>query len=225
MTDQRRLKPYSVEFDLPAGRDEVWDAVTQPAVLRQWFGWDYDGLDAEIQQIFVDQATLLAPERMGWADGSYLEVIGDDDRATVRAVREGPVPDDPDGYDAIEEGWRAFLAQLRFLIEQRPTGVRRTLYLTGETTGRQALTLAETDWHPVGRRVSWTVDPDGFLVVVSGRAPLDGPAAARMEVTVSTYGLDDATFENRREEWTKKWAPMAAGAEVTAGDDPAPEHA
>jgi uncharacterized protein YndB with AHSA1/START domain len=223
MTDQRRLKPYAVEFALPAGRDAVWDAVTQPAVLRQWFGWDYDGLDAEIQQIFVDQATLLAPERMGWADGSYLEVTGDDDRAVVRAVREGPVPDNPDGYDAIEEAWRAFLVQLRFLVEHRPRGRRRTLYLTGETTGRQALSLAETGWQPVGRRVSWTVDADGFLVVVAGRVALDSPSAARMEVTVSTYGLDDDAFEARREEWTKKWAPMAADADVTAGNDPSPQ--
>jgi hypothetical protein len=223
MTDQRRLKPYAVESDLPAGRDEVWDAVTQPAVLRQWFGWDYDGLDTEIQQIFVDQATLLAPERMGWADGSYLEVLGDDDRAVVRAVREGAVPGNPDAYDAIEEGWRAFLVQLRFLFEQRPGGRRRTVYLTGETTGRQALSLAETDWQRVGRRVSWTVDADGFLVVASGRIPLDGPSAARMEVTVTTYGLDDASFENRREEWTKKWAPMAADANVIAGNEPSPE--
>jgi uncharacterized protein YndB with AHSA1/START domain len=223
MTDQRRLKPYAVEIALPAGRDEVWDAVTQPAGLRQWFGWDYDGLDTEIQQIFVDQATLLAPERMGWADGSYLEVVGDDDRAVVRAVREGPVPDNPDAYDAIEEAWRTFLVQLRFLFERRPEGVRRTIYLTGETTGRQALSLAETDWQPVGRRVSWTVDADGFLVVVSGRVPLSGPSAARMEVTVSTFGLDDAAFENVREEWTKKWAPIAADANVIAGNEESPE--
>jgi hypothetical protein len=219
MTDQRRLKPYAVEFDLPAGRDEVWDAVTQPAVLRQWFGWDYDGLDAEIQQIFVDHVTLLAPERMGWADGSYLDVTGDDDRAVVRVVREGAVPDDPDAYDAIEEGWRTFLVQLRFLLEHRPAGVRRTLYLSGETTGRQALSLAETEWKPVGRRVSWTLDADGFLVVVCGRAPLSGPSAARMEVIVTTFGLDDAEFENHREAWTKKWAPMAADAKVVAGTE------
>jgi hypothetical protein len=222
MTDQRRLKPYSVEFDLPAGRDEVWDAVTQPAGLRQWFGWDYDGLDAEIQQIFVDEATLLAPERMGWADGSYLEVVGGDDRCVVRAVREGPVPDNPDQYDAIEEAWRAFLCQLRFLFEQRPKGERRTLYLTGETTGRQALSLAGSPWEPVGRRVAWTVDDDGFLIVAAGRVPLDAPSAARMEVTVSTYGLDDDEFEARRKEWARKWAPLAAEAAVTAAGDPSP---
>jgi hypothetical protein len=225
MTDQRRVKPYAVEVAVAAGRDEVWDAVTQTNAVRQWFGWDYDGLDAEIQQIFIDQAVLLAPERMGWADGSYLEVTGDDDRAVVRAVREGPVPDNPDHYDAIEEGWRAFLVQLRFLLDRRPGGRRRTLYLTGETTGRQALSLADGQWEKVGRRLAWTVDEDGFLIVVSGRIPLDAPAAARMEVTVSTYGLDDAAFETRREEWTKRWAPMAAYADVTAAGDPSPDSA
>jgi hypothetical protein len=222
MTDQRRLKPYAVEVAVAAGRDEVWDAVTQKSALRQWFGWDYDGLDAEIQQIFIDEATLLAPERMGWADGSYLEVIGDDDKSVVRAMREGLVPENPDQHDAIEEGWRAFLTQLRFLFDRRPRGARRTMYLTGETTGRQALTLADGAWEKVGRRMAWTVDEDGFLVVVSGRVPLDGPSAARMEVTVSTYGLDDASFEARREEWTKRWAPMAAAADVTTAGDPSP---
>lgn len=223
MTDQRRLKPYDVEVDVRTGRDEAWEAVTQPAVLRQWFGWDYDGLDAEIRQIFVDQATLWAPERMGWADGSYLEVSGDDDRARVRAVREGVGPADPGRFDAIEEGWRAFLIQLRFLLDRRPVGRRRTLYLTGETTGRQALGLAGGEgWERVGSRVAWTVDPDGFLIVVAGRIPLDDPAAARMEVTISTFGLDDAAFKSLREDWTRRWAPLADGAEVTTAADPAP---
>jgi hypothetical protein len=223
MTEQRGLKPYDVDVAVDAGRDEVWEAVTQPAVLRQWFGWDYDELDAEIRQIFVDEATLLAPERMGWADGSFLEVSGDDDRARVRVSREGSGPRGPERYDAIEEGWRAFLVQLRYLLSARPAGRRRTLYLTGETTGRQALRLAEGGWERVGPRVAWTVDTDGHLVVVAGRVPLDRPEAARVEVTVSTFGLDDAAFVGRREEWAKRWAPLAAGAEVTTAADPSPE--
>ena len=223
MTDQRRLKPYDVEVDVRTSRDEAWEAVTQPAVLGQWFGWDYDALDAEIRQIFVDQATFLAPERMGWADGSYLEVTGDDDRALVRAVREGEPPADPDQFDAIEEGWRAFLIQLRFLLDRRPPGRRRTIYLTGETTGRQALGLVDGgDWKRIAGRVAWTVNPDGFLVVVAGHIPLDEWAAARMEVTVSTYGLDDAGFKCLREEWARRWTRLADGAEVTTAADPAP---
>jgi uncharacterized protein YndB with AHSA1/START domain len=222
MTDRRVLKPYDVVMPLAAGRDEVWRAVTQPAVLRQWFGWDYDGLDAEIKQIFVDQAALLAPERMGWADGSYFEVEGDDEASTARAVRAGSRPADPDSYDAIEEAWRAFLTQLAFYLRTRPKGRRRTLYLTGETTGRQVLSLVDGDWTRVGSRVAWTVDPDGHLVVVGGHLPLDAPAAGKTEVTVSTYGLRDAAFEARREDWAKRWAPIAANAELTIAGLPAP---
>src|SRR4051812_35200743 len=120
MSGEFVLKPYDVEITVAADRDTVWDAVTQPPMLRQWFGWDYDGLDAEIKHIFVAEATLIAPGRMGWADGSYLEVTGDDACSTVRAVREGPAPRDPDAFDAIEEGWRAFLVQLRFWLTERP---------------------------------------------------------------------------------------------------------
>ncbi|MGX6602067.1 activator of HSP90 ATPase [Micromonosporaceae bacterium Da 78-11] len=222
MTDQRVLKPYDVEVLVAAGRDRVWDAVTQPAVLHEWFGWDYDGLDAEIRHIFVDEATLWAPERMGWADGSFLEVTGDDDRSRVRAVREGAGPADPGRYDAIEEGWRAFLIQLRFLMERRPTGRRRTLFLTGRTTGRHVLGLADGGWERLGSRVAWTTDGAGDLVVVAGHLRLDDPAAGRMEVTVSTFGLDAGAFDDRREAWSKRWAPLADGAQVVTAGEPSP---
>ncbi len=222
MTDERVLKPYDVEVALPAGRDVVWDAVTQLPVLRQWFGWDYDGLEKEIEQIFVTEATLLAPERMGWADGSYLEVTGDDDRSTVRVVRESTHRVDADRYDAIEEGWRAFLTQLRFYVGEWPAGARRTVYLTGETTGRQARGLVKGDWTSAGSRMSWIADPDGHLVVVGSHAHLGSPDASHIEVIVSTYGLDDAAFDACRDDWTRRWAPIADIAVVTFGDNPAP---
>jgi len=215
VTDESTLKPYAVQVSVNAGRDVAWEAMTQPPVLHQWFGWDYDGLDAEIRQVFIDEATLLAPERMGWADGSYLEVVGDDDRSTVRAVREGGPPDDPDRYDAIEEGWKAFLAQLRFLLDRRPKGRRRTLHLTGETTWRQTHGLVDGGWERVGSRVAGTVDPDGFLVVAAGHVPQDNPYAAAMQVVVSTYGLDDHAFASVRDDWTKRWAAVADRAGVT----------
>jgi hypothetical protein len=231
VTEYSGPKPYAVEQGVAAGRDEVWDAVTQPPVLRQWFGWDYVGLDAEIQQIFIDEATLWAPERMGWADGSYLEVTGDDDRSTVRAVRGGDPSADLDCYDAVEEGWRVFLAQLRFLLEERPKGLRRTIHLTGTTTGRQALALAAAgpgqrpahgrrpapggDAVRLDNRVAQVVHRDGHLVLVAGHEPLDSPDAGRMEITVSTFGLDDAAFADLREGWAARWAPTAGEAEVT----------
>ena len=215
MTDENAAKPYEVEISVPAGRDEVWETVTQPAVIRQWFGWDYDGLEAEIKQIFVDQATFLAPEQMGWADGSYLEVTGDDVSSRVRAVRGEPPARDPESYDPIEEGWKAFLVQLRHLLEHAPKGLRRTLYLTGSTTGRQALGLAGGEWTRVGSRVAWVVDADANLIVVSGHEPLDSPEAGRIEITVSTFGADDVTLGNYRDTWSERWIPLARGATVT----------
>ena len=217
MTDESAPKPYHVEISMAAGRDEVWETVTQPPVIRQWFGWDHDGLDAEIRQIFVDEATLLAPERMGWADGSFLEVTGDDFGSTVRVVRGEPLAEEVDRWDPIEEGWKAFLIQLRHLLDESPKGRRRTLHLTGTSTGRQALGLATGDWAQVGTRVAWMVDADGHLVVVSGRLPLDSPDAARIEIIVSTFSLDDVAFDACRDRWSKRWAPLAGDAAVTFG--------
>ena len=225
MTDQGGLKPYQVEVSVDAGRDEVWECVTQAGALHQWFGWDYDGLDAEIQQIFLSEATFVAPERMGWADGSYLEVRDDGDKALVRVAREVPGHKESDEYDPIEEGWRAFLIQLRFLVQEKPQGQRRTLYLTGETTGKQALALTDGPWEQSGRRVAWAVNGDGHLVVVAARLPLQSHEAAHVEITVSTFGLDDAGFEKQRQEWTRRWAPIAAYARVTTAADPAPGNA
>lgn len=224
MTDRETPKSYHVELELPVGRDEVWDAVTQPAMLRQWFGWEYDELDVEIRHIFVDEATLRSPERMGWADGSYLEVTGGDDRAVVRAVRQGSDAE-PDRFDAIEEGWRAFLLQLRHLLTERPQGARRTLYLTGASSWRQVLELAGATTASVARfgsRVAWVVDADGQLVVMAGREPVGARGACRMEITVSTYGLDDAAFELARKRWSERWLPTARNALVTTAETPSP---
>ncbi|GAA2572002.1 hypothetical protein GCM10010435_53120 [Winogradskya consettensis] len=221
VTDRETPKSYHVEMSLPVGRDEVWDAVTQPGVLRQWFGWDYDELDAEIQHIFVNEATLRAPERMGWADGSYLEVIGDDDNTLVRAVREGSSAE-PERYDAVEEGWRAFLQQLRYLLIERPKGARRTIYLTGASTWRQVLATAGGQPANQGSRLTTLTDADGHLVVISGREPRTSRGAGRMEITISTYGLDDAAFELTRKRWAERWTPLARNAQVTTADTPAP---
>ncbi|AGL14743.1 hypothetical protein [Actinoplanes sp. N902-109] len=221
MTDRETPKSYRVELSLPAGRDEVWDAVTQPPVLRQWFGWDYDELDEEIQHIFVNEATLLSPERMGWADGSYVEVAGDDDGSVIRAVREGSTAD-PGRYDAIEEGWRAFLLQLRFLLTERPEGARRTIYLTGAAHWPEVLGTLGGAVTRAGDRTAWLVDPDGHLVVLSGREPLTSRSAGRLEITVSTFGLDDASFGVVCKRWTERWAPLARNAQVTTADTPAP---
>ncbi|MFG1608747.1 activator of HSP90 ATPase [Actinoplanes sp. NPDC049265] len=223
MTQERRLKAYEVQVPIRAGQNEVWEAVTKPPMLRRWFGWDYVGLDAEIQQIFVKAVTKVArAKRMSWADGSYLEITGDASGSVVRAVREGPAATGPEQFDAIEEGWKAFLVQLRFLLEHDPQGVRRTIYLTGESTGQETLGLVDAEWQRVGSRVAWTVDADAHLVVAAGNRPLDSSWPGRQQITVSTYALSDAEFEACRDNWAKRWAAAADDVAVTIAGSPDP---
>ena len=47
-------KPFRVEVSVDAPRDVVWRTLTEPEQIRHWFGWDYDGLDDEIELIFVE---------------------------------------------------------------------------------------------------------------------------------------------------------------------------
>jgi uncharacterized protein YndB with AHSA1/START domain len=218
-------KPFLVEVAVNAPTDDVWAALTTPATIGEWFGWDYEGIDAEIRQIFVDEAKLDAPHRVSWGDGSYLEVTADGPRSIVRAVLPGNLDDSrwDDVYDGVEEGWRAFLTQLRFLLERRPTGRRRTVFLTGDATGAQVIAVAgDGEVLLTGVRSLALLDPHGHLVVADIRLKLDDIAPSRASITVSTYGLDDKTFAEVRDRWAARWLPVAAEAEVTVGKAPLP---
>ena len=210
MTGQ--AKGFRVELTINAGRDAVWPAITVPEQIRQWFGWEHDGIDAEIRHIFVDRAELDPPEGMVFEDGSELELASDGPRTVVRLVREDPTTGRELEFDAIEEGWRAFLEQLRFLLETHPQGLRRTVYLSGPAAGGHAAALAGAGaqvWHD-SRYLHMAVDSAGHLVAVASEAPLGGDGVAHTAVTVTTYGLDDAAFATVRDEWTARWAQASS---------------
>lgn len=218
-------KPFHVETRVAAPPADVWPALTEPGRIRRWFGWDYDGIEAEITLIFVDEPKHEDGRRVTWSDGSYLEVEADGPHTVVRAVLPGDLTDArwDDVYDGIEEGWRAFLAQLRHLLETRPEGRRRTVFLTGSATGAD-LRAAAGDGTPVheSERQFGLVDPHGHLVVAASQARLAEDRAANVSVTVSTYGLDDDAFAAVRERWASRWLPVAADAAVTTGSEPVP---
>ena len=48
---------------MPAPVDTVWTAFRDPAVIRRWFGWDYDGLDDEIRAVFFDETVASEADR------------------------------------------------------------------------------------------------------------------------------------------------------------------
>ena len=107
------------DIEIAAPADAVWAALREREQLARWFGWDYDGLEDEIEEIFFASATEVEPGRvLDTGDGVF--VLEPRDGATgVRVTRtEPPMPDrDPDPIDA---GWQRFAGQLRDHLEGRP---------------------------------------------------------------------------------------------------------
>lgn len=138
-----------VDVTIAAPIERVWQALRDPALIAQWFGWDYATLAAEIDGYFVGGAAEVEPGRRLDLGGDVfeLEVAGSGTR--VRLVRaEPPASDTWDGvYDDVDEGWITFLAQLAFWLEaqhgaDRTASPRRTVYLAGHREQADGPTLA-----------------------------------------------------------------------------------
>jgi uncharacterized protein YndB with AHSA1/START domain len=220
-------RPFRVEIRVDAPRDEVWRAVRDPDRIREWFGWDYESIGPEIQLIFVDgpadRGAIRAGERLDFGEGSYLELVADGATTVVRVIRPGPLDDTgwDEIYDGVGEGWRMFLEQLRFLLETRPAGRRRTVFLAGQATAAAARAAVAGDgpvWfdHP---RHWMRVDPAGHLVALATQEPSTSDTPGPVSVTVSTYGLDDAAFAAVRDEWAGRWGGIDEGTLTTAEEE------
>jgi hypothetical protein len=206
--------PVIVEVTVAAPAAAVWRALRDPAEIRRWFGWDYSGLDDEIDGIFVSGASVSESDRtIDTGEGRFvLEPRGE--HTVVRVTRAAPAGSTSwNGiYDGINEGWTTFAQQLRFALERHPGEERRTVRLTGESAPEIDLagiasvpvgerydvsippseTLAGEVWFRSRHQTGLTVDRygDGLLVVTEA------------EALISTYGLDDATFDRIRRRWT-----------------------
>ncbi len=226
MTEQVRL-----ELTIAAPLDEVWRALRDPAALRDWWGWEYDGLEAEIATIHDEHAEADDAARVvRWATGDRIALEARGDETVLRLVRPAPAGATSwdDVYDELDRGWIAFVLQLRFYAERHRGQRRRTLYLAG--TGApptQALGVpADADpgeryaagedltgdvWFRSRDVTALTVDGfgDGLAVLLS--PPGEGKAI------LSAYGLDDDAFAGWRDRWTAWWRGRYADVEVVSG--------
>lgn len=132
---------------IAASSDRVWRALRDPALIRRWHGWEYDGedgLDEEIREIFVDGADE-DPEALSLtvAGGDRFTLTSTADGTRVRITRpaKGSDPEWDDWYEDVTEGWTTFLQQLRFGLERHELAERRTLHLDGPTGGATAAEL------------------------------------------------------------------------------------
>jgi hypothetical protein len=110
-----------VEQTIHAPAEVVRRALPEPEEIARWFGWNHASLEAEIRGIFVERARWDGPDRLVTTDAALeLNPLGAD--TVVRVVRAAA----GSGFDPIEEGWRAFLAQLSFgwSATRAPRGAR-----------------------------------------------------------------------------------------------------
>jgi hypothetical protein len=150
-TPQQTPQPPRVVVDvtIAAPIERVWQALRDPALLAQWFGWDYDKLADEIDGYFRAGGVEVEPGRRLDLGGDVFELEAVGSATRVRLVRaEPPASDTWDGvYDDVDEGWRTFVAQLAFWLEAqhgvaRETSPRRTIYLAGHREAADGPSLA-----------------------------------------------------------------------------------
>jgi hypothetical protein len=191
MPDVSEQEAGRVETFVRAPMQIVREALTEPLLIRRWFGWDDQGLDPEIGHIFVERDPGIALEKV--PGGTHV---------SVGALGDGSA------WNAIDEGWRMFFEQLRYALEVQALKPRRTVHLDG--TAAPALVLAGTDgepWHEATYQRG-VLDGDE-LVIVSARDALTGAAPTHTTVTVTTYDLDAAEFAVVHERWASWWRSIA----------------
>lgn len=154
-----------IEVTVAAPVEQVWRALRDPALIRRWHGWLFDGLDEEIRTIFVDGGTEDAERYVLVVQGGDRFSLHPTAGGTIVRVTRAPRGTDPEWdayYDDVTEGWTTFLLQLRFGLERHNLAERRTLVLEGappHSAGAvlTALGLGEAARQPEGARYRATV--------------------------------------------------------------------
>jgi len=234
-----------VSVDIAAPLSKVWASLRDPALVRRWYGWDHDGLDADARR-FVDTAV------------ETQDVIGDatihtlswpsHDKLTLRSAAHEPHRTHLtvtrrshegmatfDGVrDEVDEAWIANAHQLQFALTVHPDQDRRTLTMFGLPSGDRKDRLLDRAGLvgirgvPIGGHVQ-ARRPDGTLLggtlvydtelqlglrlhgisemflVLEETPAAHTPPHGTVDAILSTYGLDDETFEQVRERWSRWW--------------------
>jgi uncharacterized protein YndB with AHSA1/START domain len=219
-----------IEVTIGAPVATVWQSLRDPELIKRWHGWHFDDLDKEIQLIFLN------PESVD--DTNHVLVAGGSDRFELTEVPEGTrvritrppyVPDEEWSayYDDITEGWTSFLQQLKFMHEVHPGEDRRTIFLMARGPENGLPTLLSRPPVQLGKPWFKAAHQRGVvlpslgpgLLITAAKQPVEGeegPMGADAMAIITTYGLDDATFDDQRKAWTIWWRTVYPDAEPAA---------
>jgi len=243
MTLERR-EVVSVDVRSPVAT--VWEHLRDPRLVRRWFGWDDDGLDAQIRDVFRDRPREehdhtdgVTTRTLVWPHHDELTVTARDDAPTrTRVAVTRPSHEGLSTFDGVfderDEGWIQHVHQLAFALDVHPGKDRVTLQSHGLDAGdRRDPLLFRAGLHgvrglPVGGHVDAT-RPDGSrvggtvvyksehqigihlhgiaesLLVIVVRPPVERPPHGSVDVTLSTYGLDQTVLDEARRRWAGWW--------------------
>lgn len=248
MSENRRVL---VDLVLGARADAVWAALREPDQIERWFGWDYDGLAAEIRQIFVDD--VEADQQAGslaFPDGDriVLDPQGDD-RTGLRVLRNEHPAGYVGEYDPIDEGWITFTQQLRFGLERHRGQARRTVSALGVGLGPQddpllarlgirllgdepvgsGYTVDRADGTQLGGEIFFqtdlqlglTVEQEGDALLVIARTPPSSAPPDGAAMFVLSTYGQDDAGHAATEE---QWTGWWGSADVTPAQRQAPSH-
>ncbi|WP_125610166.1 SRPBCC domain-containing protein [Specibacter cremeus] len=170
-----------------ADAEQVWLMLREPARIAQWHGWQMDGLDAEIQQIYYDNVSESADHLRLELDMGDVFTLTPHPDGTLLSLTRGVATGEWAKYDAdITEGWSMFMQQLRFALERHPHTPRRTIYSDGTSTNHTSL------WDALGIDTGWLPDPgEAYEVTLTTGATLAGKVwyrtGTQLGLTVADY--------------------------------------
>ena len=223
-----------IEVTISAPADEVWRSLHDRQRVAQWFGWQTDSLDDEIDFIFSRATADEATRTLTFGKGDRFEVEPRGEGCVLRVVRPSPTADHDweDIFEDMTQGWIAFALQLRFALERHASDKRRTLFLSGSPkaanqplaaralglpasgapgtaysiTAAMGDALAGQIWHRGRHQMAITVDGVGNgLLVAMDRAPDPKYPNGHSQVILTTYGLSDRAFDELAARWRTWW--------------------
>lgn len=216
-------QPVTITVTVAAPVEVVWEHLRDPAAIGRWHGWHFDGLDAEITEIYGPAASETAPYVLQVGGGDEFALTAEDGVTRVTLTR-APLGTDPqwdEWYEDINEGWTTFLQQLRFGLERHPGQARRTLFLDASGPDRPDVTalLAAPDlpdagefWFRSTHQLGLTLPSLGPGLVIAGVKPVRPGSNGGAMGIVTAYGLDDTDWAAARERWVAWWRGHYPGA-------------